>query len=418
MATRSNGSGDGGGARPGVLGCVTALVVVLGLLAGIAWLLLKDSGYWPGSSMTTAWEAPYDRNATEQGNRAWLVGDTVVRSRVDAVTGFDVRSGAKRWEYVPGRADICSTSATADGGVALIFYGEPRKGCDTLAALDLTRGRELWRTPRTLMGDTSTGDVMTVGAGLAVFRDERAHTVRAVDLRSGAPRWTAAVPKGCGPGRVAAAARHVLAVVACGGELKLAAFDPADGRERWTVPLDARRGVSTGADATFTSADPAVVRVGEPDGSAPYSYRVFGPDGRPQGVIDEVGGYGQLTGATVDHGRLVALATGDISRGDTFDRLVAFDLASGNELWRETVTGNFMDTAGWSAQDGRVTVLTTSYKYGDQFHVHDAATGHEEETRAFRDRLDRGGEILTYEDLVIAFRHGPGVRPFTVYARS
>ncbi|MFF8597991.1 hypothetical protein ACF065_05605 [Streptomyces sp. NPDC015232] len=76
------------------------------------------------------------------------------------------------------------------------------------------------------------------------------------------------------------------------------------------------------------------------------------------------------------------------------------------------------DTAGWSARDGRVTVLTTSSKYGDQLHVYDAATGHERETRAFRDRLARADELLAYEDLVIAFRRGPGGRPFTVYARS
>ncbi|MGW5423543.1 hypothetical protein ACWEV0_25360, partial [Streptomyces sp. NPDC003943] len=149
----------------GWLGCLTALGVVLGLLYGAAWVFLNDSGYWPGSSMTTAWEAPYDRNATDQGNRAWLVDDTVVRSRVDAVTGFDVRSGRQRWEYVPGRADICSTSPTADDGVALIFYGEPRKGCHTLAGLDLRTGRELWHTTAT--GATS----LQTGAKLGVWLD-------------------------------------------------------------------------------------------------------------------------------------------------------------------------------------------------------------------------------------------------------
>ncbi|XIE81013.1 PQQ-binding-like beta-propeller repeat protein [Streptomyces sp. SBR177] len=411
MVRRSTGD-DSGAVRPAVLGWVTALVAVLGALVCVAWLFLSDLGYWPGSGMKTVWEAPYDRHTTEEGDRVRLVGDTVVRGRADAVTGFDVRSGAKRWEYVPGRADICSTTPTVDDGVALIAYGDPRKGCDTLAALDLTRGRELWHTAR------PSADPMAVGAGLGVFPDERARGVRAVALRSGAPRWTAAVPKGCVPGEVAAAARHVLAVLACGEELKLAAFGPADGEERWTVPLDARRGVPAGTGAAFVSADPVVVRIGGPDEADGYAYRAFGPDGRPRGVVDAPGGHGRITGATVDGGRLLATATGDSGSGGGWDRIVAFDLASGNELWNRTVAGNWMDTAGWSARDGRVTVLTTSSKYGDELHVYDAATGHEQESRAFRDRLARADELLTYEDLVIAFRRGPGGRPFTVYARS
>ncbi|MFF4364493.1 hypothetical protein [Streptomyces sp. NPDC001594] len=84
------------------------------LLVGAAWAFLNESGYWPGSSMTIAWEAPRDRKANAEGNRAWLVGDTVVRSRFDAFTAFDARSGERRGEHVPDRADICATSPTAD----------------------------------------------------------------------------------------------------------------------------------------------------------------------------------------------------------------------------------------------------------------------------------------------------------------
>ncbi|MES9623241.1 PQQ-binding-like beta-propeller repeat protein [Streptomyces tuirus] len=387
---------------------MTALAGGLALLVGGAWVFLSDSGYWPGASMTTAWEAPYDRNANEHGNRAWLVGDTMVRSRFDAVTGFDAGSGKQRWEYVPSRADICATSPTADQSVALLLYGEPRSDCRTLAALDLTTGRELWRT-------TAMAAAVETGAGLGVFLDGGDRSVRAVDLRSGAARWTAAVPKGCVAQPGLAAARHVLAVVNCGEEMKLVAFDPADGQERWTVPLDSRRGVPADTGAALVSADPVVVRVGKEEGSGAYSYRAFGPGGRPQGVVDEVGRHGDIIDATVADGRLYATARYQ-GRQSTLDRFVAFDLATGEELWREDVGGGGR-LVGLHAASGRVMAIWGSSKYGDQLRVLDAATGDEEEDRAFRDSVDGVVSLFPYEDLVIVFCHGQGARPFTAYER-
>ncbi|MGW5421846.1 hypothetical protein ACWEV0_16690, partial [Streptomyces sp. NPDC003943] len=244
----------------------------------------------------------------------------------------------------------------------------------------------------------------------------RPPAVRAVDLRTGAARRPAAVPKGCAPTEVTAAARQVLAIAACGAELKLVAFSPADGGARWTVPVDARRGVPTGTAVTFLSADPAVVRVGDPDSGGPISYRAFGPDGRPQGVIDGAGGYGEITRATVADGRLFAVATYTGNQDAEWERLVAFDLDSGKELWSEHVASGRTDTAGLAAGNGRVTVLTVSSKWGDRLLAYAAADGDEEDDRAFRDHIG-GGALFTYDDLVVVFRHGTGVRPFSAYER-
>ncbi|MFF7442432.1 hypothetical protein [Streptomyces sp. NPDC008122] len=53
------------------------------------------------------------------------------------------------------------------------------------------------------------------GAG-PVLRGDQA--VRALDLRTGAPRWTAAVPKGCLPREVAVGPKRAPAALACAGE--------------------------------------------------------------------------------------------------------------------------------------------------------------------------------------------------------
>lgn len=125
-------------------------------------------------SLRVVWEAPVDSNARDYGNGAWLVGDTLVRSRYDAVTAFDAGTGKRRWEYAPpGLEHICAVSRRTAGSVVLIARGNMTdSGCSTVAALDLTTGRERWHTPRTPGDLTETfPDMVAVGGGIAVLRD-------------------------------------------------------------------------------------------------------------------------------------------------------------------------------------------------------------------------------------------------------
>ncbi|MFJ5829479.1 PQQ-binding-like beta-propeller repeat protein [Streptomyces sp. NPDC093089] len=425
---------------------VGALVVLGGggvILGGI----LSDTGLLPGDSMELAWQAPPDRSAAAYGNGDWFVGGTVVRSRFDAVTAFDAGSGQRRWEYaVPGRDEICAVSKEADGSVALLAHGEaPReKGCATVTALDLTSGRELWHTRRAAeTGEPAAVlDLVATGGGLAVVRDgdddwqyESAgardvlrgdQALRAFDLRTGAPRWKAAVAEGCFPHRVAAAARQVVAVLVCDRtELKLAAFDPADGKERWTVPMD-RRSVDAQTDVTFMSADPLVVRVVGAQASGLRAYLVFGTDGRPQGRVEFDGGAGKIdeyepARVTVDRdgGRLLAV-TSTRCRKWQCDQVVAFDLSDGRELWR-TVLNNQDEVLALRTVGDRVTILVDrglkqSRKEG--LYVLDAATGDEEDRRSYSEDVNHDksvADLIVHDDLVIAVQWGDGARPFTAY---
>ncbi|MFE5512669.1 PQQ-binding-like beta-propeller repeat protein [Streptomyces sp. NPDC056529] len=434
---------------------VVGVLVVGGGAGAIIGGILSDQGLLPGDSMELAWQSPPDRGAA-YGNGDWLVGDTVVRSRFDAVTAFDTGSGQKRWEHaVPGRDEICAVSRTADGSVALLAHGEQGKtdvdgeveqdrGCATVTALDLTSGRELWRTrraPETGQLDTEP-DLVATGGGLAVVRDgdEDWHyelpgaarslrgdqALRAFDLRTGAPRWKAAVPGGCFPHRVAAAARHVVAVLVCDRtELRLAAFDPASGKERWTVPLD-RRSVDVRADVTFLSADPLVVRVVETAPSGLRAHLAFGSDGRPQGRVEFDGGAGKIdeyqpARAIVDEdgGRLLALTTVRCRRWEC-DRVVAFDLTSGRELWHTTLH-NQDEGLALHSRGGRVTVLVDrGYKQSKKegLYVLDAATGEEKDRRSYSEDVNHDkpvADLIVQDGLVIAVQSGEGTRSFAAY---
>ncbi|WP_019889840.1 PQQ-binding-like beta-propeller repeat protein [Streptomyces purpureus] len=420
-----------------LLAILVGVAVVLGLVVGIPFVFLVNSGYLPGFSMTTAWEPPNEGESAGQGDRVWLADDTVVRSRFDSVAGFDVRSGAKRWEYVvPRRAEICAVSDGSGDPVALIAYGEAGretgtgagtdegrsgKGCATVVAIDLTKGRELWRTVRTpATGKAGPGaGIVVAGGGLGVLHD--GGRVRAFDLKTGAPRWTAALPKGCVPGHVAVSRKQVVAVLGCGTEAKLAAFDPAGGKARWTVPVDARRGVAADANVHVMSADPAVVSVADQDGGMRATL-AFGSDGRLQSRIDDVGDHGSISEAVVEGGRLFTIASYEGGQGGSWERVVAFDLASGRELWREDVGNGTSGVDVLNVTDGRVTTVRTDWKYGDTLYVFDAATGDEDDDRAFRDHVvgyaGKLGDVLTHQDLVVAVRGGEGGgRPFSVYER-
>ncbi|MFE0601444.1 PQQ-binding-like beta-propeller repeat protein [Streptomyces sp. NPDC058892] len=433
---------------------VVGTLVVVGGAGAIAGGILSDMGLLPGDSMELAWQAPVDRSAAAYGNGDWLVGDTVVRSRYDAVTAFDAGSGQRRWEYaVPGRDEICAVSKAADGSVALLAHGERGKadaddeaeqngGCATVSALDLSNGRELWHTRRAPGSGELTAevDLIATGGGLAVLRDvdddwryepseyrrvlRGDQALRAFDLRTGVPRWKAAVAEGCVPHRVAAAARQVVAVLVCGRtELRLAAFDPADGKERWMVPLD-RRSVDLGADVTFVAADPPVVRVAAVQTGGLRAYLAFSPDGRPGGRVEFDGDAGKIlqyepARVTVDDGRLYAVTEVRCGKSGC-DQVVAFDLAGGHELWR-TVLHHQDEGLALRAVGDRVTVLVDrglkqSRKEG--LYVFDAATGEKKDRRSYSQDVDHDkpvADLIVHDDLVIAVQSGDGVRPFAAY---
>ncbi|MET9427405.1 PQQ-binding-like beta-propeller repeat protein [Streptomyces sp. NPDC003036] len=410
--------------------------VLLGIVIGLAFMFMGNSGYMPWFSLKPVWEAPPEREDSGRGNGSFPMGETLIRSRVDGVAAFDLGTGAKRWEYlVPRRSDVCDVTEP-DGSVALVSFGvegsteygdlEPGKGCTGVIALDLTNGRELWRTTRVPASnglDDAYG-LTAVGGGLGVVLDgddrplmgiavPGSHALRAYDLRTGTARWQAAMPKGCVPGQVTVAPKQVLAAVHCDGEVKLAAFDPADGTARWTVPLDARRGVEAAA-VGFMSADPLVVSVQDEDDSGVRAMLAFGPDGRLQSRIDDVGDHGNIARAIVSDGRLITLA---LYRGkqSTLERLVAFDLATGRELWREDLGGG-LEVDDLEVKGDRVMVVATSRKSDDRFFVFDAATGDEEEDRGIRGGWG-SATLYAYKDRFIAVRWGAGEPPVMAYER-
>ncbi|WP_374115658.1 PQQ-binding-like beta-propeller repeat protein [Streptomyces sp. NK15101] len=181
----------------------------------------------------------------------------MVRSRFGAVSGFDAATGERSREHVPpGRSVVChATADTVRSVLVLIHDGDgassPAEGtsCTTAVGIDMKDGRELWQAPISRPEPPRFQDSsVSAGGGVAVLlqKDE----LRAVDVRTGRPRWKAALPKDRVPGRTAAGERQIAALLACGGddnpwdekvaedaEPHTAAFDPATGALKWSTPL-------------------------------------------------------------------------------------------------------------------------------------------------------------------------------------
>ncbi|MFJ7155881.1 PQQ-binding-like beta-propeller repeat protein [Streptomyces sp. NPDC101118] len=437
---------------------LTTTVVTLAVIGSVTAWILSYNGYLPGDAVVRTWATAKDRPA-DGANERWIVGDVAVRGRFDAVTGYgiaDGQDGRKLWEYVPpGRTRICGSATHADASVLLVAYGqegggvaEPApggKGCTTVLALDVKDGRELWTTGRKVATGLfgGGGGFLDAGGDIAVVahghrtplmgRAKDDHTaLRALDLRTGKPRWTAALPGGCGPELVSVGREQVFAVLDCGGEegdelgigstdgaeLMMAAFDRGTGALKWNVPLDARRPVDLRAKVRIESTDPLVLAVGRSGRLDEATFISFGQDGRPRPGIAFSGGDDKidLTDAAqtaIVGERMYALAW-HWHKGQQY-RLVAFDLRTGEELWGRklddpaaglAVRGDRITVLGeWSSQSGAITDL---FEY-------DADDGEELDERRFRDEVP-GADFFEHRGRIIVAGSG-GDRPFTAFER-
>ncbi|MBW5486559.1 outer membrane protein assembly factor BamB family protein [Streptomyces bambusae] len=421
---------------------LVALVAFCSLIAGCS---------SAGDEMDVVWDTPADRKTEHEGNGAWLSGDTLVRSRFDAVSGYNAADGKQSWEYVPpGRSAICYTAADTDSAVLVLTRdgdggsGPAKdKACTTAVAIDMKNGRELWQAP---VSAAESGlyrlrsYVVSAGSGLVVLR--MGGELQALDVRSGKPRWKAALPEKCVAGGTAMAKRQVAALLACGGtdrtldgeiprnaELHAATFSPATGALQWSAPLGARSPVPHDSNAGFVSADPVIVAASQSGDSDSGAYFSFGPGGHPNPPIEFSGSYGEIPmayrlRAAADDSRLYALPR----RGKTpryySHRLTAFDLATGKPVWGASADDDRLDgDHGYRLlpKDGRLTVLTSlddSDVYG--LRVLDAATGKQRDARTFPEGQDPADTVFEYKDrLIAACYESPSSpsKPFTAYRR-
>ena len=300
-----------------------------------------------------------------RGVKGWATGDGVVRADYRGLTAYAAGDGAPMWRYEPAPDEICAVDQGADQGqapgtVVLLLAleedevdhpdrdGERVRSCDTAVAVDLSDGREIWRTgvDRARDGIVTAAGVWTVGDLVLVRWGER---LSAMDADTGETVWSA--PGAGGSEEDMCLLRSVRARpgqgdlvgwVRCledGVSPYLVVLDPSDGSETTRVEAPAEYSGGT-HEYRLVSADPVVVAVdGLLHDDVGYHLLVVDPDsGRTRRIDGEGGGF-SLSGPwkidVVDAGVLAEEGTAYAAtsvRRDT-NRVLAFDTASGERAW-------------------------------------------------------------------------------------
>ncbi|MGF1426319.1 PQQ-binding-like beta-propeller repeat protein [Kitasatospora sp. LaBMicrA B282] len=275
---------------------------------------------------------------------SWVLPSAVVRADGSGVHAYDVTTGKPTWSLdapTPGLTP-CDLSPTVNsagiGGVLYHAQPDPKSGCTLLAAVDTKAGKIGWT--KSLSGNTP------YAAQVAVTEDK---VIAVGDDHVAA--WTAANGQDAwqygGQGKFctlsgSAAGTTVLLHSACSDSNpadQVVALGAADGKPLWAKPL-----ATPPKTATVLSAEPAVMLVSSDQGGA--QVLAWGQNGDPAATIPvaDPNGGAQLN---VAHGTFDAtpgvffqdhtmVTTAGAPGGPT--AAVAYDLATGKQLWRTPVT--------------------------------------------------------------------------------
>ncbi|MFD7494661.1 PQQ-binding-like beta-propeller repeat protein [Streptomyces sp. NPDC059832] len=279
----------------------------------------------------------------------WFVGDTVVKAMFHTVSGYSVADGSQKWSLrLPSAMCAAPSQATADGKIVLgIETGHGDQAlCNGLQMVDLTTGKAGWhRTYKRqgawdLLSDPAmaiNGDTVTVG------RKTRTDAFRVGDGKV----LFGKLPGNCQPfgfasGPVAVAAASCQTAADDHKEQLVERIDPATGKVQWTYKV--KKGWEV---AQFYSVSPLVVSLKKGQDwaiimlNADGTYRsqlVGGTENYKTQCDTDVVSVGKnldnCLGVAADD-RTVYLATKpDESDPAPTNKVVAFDLASGQTKWK------------------------------------------------------------------------------------
>ena len=293
----------------------------------------------------------------------WTVGDTLVLAARGRVTAVSAATGDQRWTWPlpPDLGAICAAGDPAETGVVGLVAGRGEQ-CDTLLALDLERGQELWRSDLGTDVDIYLDDRAPYSAPDRLVAPTFCGATKVFSLRQGEPLPDLAAPVTESRCNVRTWVRDGIAVVSQhnGGDEPdvLAAIDLDHDRELWRTPtrITKLQGVRSTA--------PLVLDVIDRDQSVS---RVFDDRGRPGRVVGlQTWGTSTSTSSLgVVDGHLVLTYDGS-SPGLGGDHYYGFDLATGAMDWatragREIVLGRHGDAllvlGGDAEQFGSAAVL-------------------------------------------------------------
>jgi hypothetical protein len=172
-------------------------------------------------------------------------GKTFVRVDLYGAVGYDLATGRTKWRVqVPARSAVCASTHGALGGVGAFVYGG-KGGCTTVVAFDTRTGARLWSSAPVVQDSSdppNSAALAAAGGRIYVSNTER---IVGYDARTGEKGTGPAAPvtakpsaAGCGFDGVAATARRLVTIEACGeSHRSLVGMDPRTLRTAFRTPL-------------------------------------------------------------------------------------------------------------------------------------------------------------------------------------
>jgi len=335
--------------RPNLAWRAGATIVCSALFA--VWTLAQSVPSPLGAIRAT----PAEKLTVNLGFRDWgpttVAGNTILAGNSSGSGGLfaiDALTGKLKWTSrptgMPRGNPFVSTAPAVSGDLVITPMG------NTLVAVSLSTGKEVWRGPATALRAT-----VAASAGLAYVLGEDA-SFHALDAATGREKWTLAFARtSCESMPVVRdgtvyVTRNVLVTAADANRaasyyLHLVALDANTGQERWrypSAPIGITGGVCFGqpivtADSVFAVAEQTLYAVNRATGRETW---------KPVEVRRPVEGQVRAVpvGGLVDAGSVLV--------GVTPGFVVAFDKASGKTAWE--VPGQYRESSPSTAVAGRV----------------------------------------------------------------
>ncbi|MBT2480526.1 PQQ-binding-like beta-propeller repeat protein [Streptomyces sp. ISL-94] len=273
----------------------------------------------------------------------WVVGDTVVKSVWQNLTGYAVTDGKEKWTLA-FPAVICAVTpqATADGKTVVMYRdGESDSAsCTQMRVVDLKTGKEVWskEVPKEQLFDIFTSPTVAITGDTVAI--SRSGTASAFKVSNGDKLFASTQGEGCKPDSYTAGNGKMVALATCLDEDKTAEIqgtDPVSGKKNWT--FRAPKGFKV---TSIYSVDPLVVDLGNEAGKE-RSIVVIGADGKQTATLTADGKFDVGCGDTGIFRSLSACSSAVADGGTLYlptardgkgNEIVAFDLASGKAKWR------------------------------------------------------------------------------------
>ncbi|WP_345627561.1 outer membrane protein assembly factor BamB family protein [Rugosimonospora acidiphila] len=269
-------------------------------------------------------------------------GDQIFVAQVgpggNRVTGYDLRTGHRRWSTAVSALSTLVSLQTSEGVLVATMYAPGLDG-DHTVALDEATGRLLWHNRysmdmlapggRVLLAHAYAVDTGPVARQGVMLSEQLATVVEAVDLHSGAAAWSYELSAGCQhavTGEPGSGTR--MAVLCPDGDLRV--VDLFSGRTLGTVRVpsaDPDSADPDSADPDSADADPSDSDQGDFGSTEARS------DPDPGDQVDaETLGLAPVLSTIGDR-----LLVGSDGNGST--RVIAYDSATLHPLWTVTGTG-------------------------------------------------------------------------------